>query len=51
VRLWDAETGECLRVLEGHPVGVVAAAFSQDQRHAFSCDWSGGIGVWDLELS
>ena len=31
--------------------GVVAAAFSRDQRSAFSCDWSGGIRTWDLSQS
>ena len=47
LQLWDAETGECLQVFEGHEAGVVAAAFSHDQRRVFSCDWSGGIRVWD----
>jgi WD40 repeat protein len=27
VRLWDVDTGRCLRVLEGHPVGVVTVAW------------------------
>jgi WD40 repeat protein len=48
VRLWDPTTGKALHVFRGHPVGVVAAAFSRDRRRAFSCDWNGGIGVWDL---
>lgn len=30
VRLWDAETGEALRVLEGHTGVVNSAAFSPD---------------------
>ena len=51
VVLWDGATGECLRILDRRPVGVVAAAFSQDERRAFSCDWNGGIGVWDLQAS
>ena len=28
--------------------GVVSAAFSADHRRAFSCDWRGGIRVWDV---
>jgi WD40 repeat protein len=48
MRLWDVETGRCVQVFEGHTAGVVSAAFSSDQRRAFSCDWGGGIRVWDL---
>ncbi len=32
VRLWEVETGSCLRELEGHTVGVVNAAWNSDQR-------------------
>jgi WD40 repeat protein len=48
VRLWDLETGRCLRVFEGHTAGVVSAAYSADQRRAISCDWVGDIRVWNL---
>jgi small GTP-binding protein len=48
VRLWDVETGRCLRVLEGHTAYVRAIAWSADQRRALSGDRSGGIRVWDL---
>lgn len=48
VRLWDVESGRCLRVLEGHPVGVVTVAWGLDERRAYSCDWNGGIRGWDL---
>src|SRR5262249_32112446 len=30
IRLWDLETGRCLRVLEGHEAGVTCMALSQD---------------------
>ena len=29
-KLWSAESGECLRTLEGHQSGVMSAAFSPD---------------------
>jgi WD40 repeat protein len=48
VRVWDAETGDCLREFEGHRAGVVAARFSQDERAVISCDWNGGIRRWDI---
>ena len=44
----DVETGRCLRVLEGHAVGVVTVAWGLDERRAYSCDWKGGIRAWDL---
>src|SRR5207253_2518208 len=48
VRLWDVETGRCLRVLEGHTSNVWNVAWSADQRRAFSGDSRDGIRVWDL---
>ena len=48
VRLWDVETGRCLRVLEGHTDAVMSVAWSADRRLAFSGDADGGIRVWDL---
>ena len=36
VRLWDVETGRCLRVLEGHTDEVRSVAWSADQRRALS---------------
>src|SRR5712692_2763799 len=32
VRLWDLETGNCLRVLEGHSAGLYRVTWSADQR-------------------
>jgi hypothetical protein len=49
VRLWDVEEGRCLRVFEGHPVGVVTVAWSRDERRAYSCDWSGGLRAWQID--
>ncbi|MGA9769773.1 MAG: TIR domain-containing protein [Blastocatellia bacterium] len=48
VRLWEVETGRCLRILEGHLSGIRSVAWSADQRRAFSGDSNGGIRVWDL---
>lgn len=47
VRLWDTNTGVCLRVLT-HGDGIVNAAFSLDERRAFACDWAGRIQSWEL---
>jgi small GTP-binding protein len=48
VRLWDVESGRCLRVLEGHTNPVMSVAWSADGCRAFSGDYNGGIRVWDL---
>jgi len=48
VRLWDLDTGRCLRVLAGHTSRVFCVAWSADGRRAFSGDSRGGIWVWDL---
>lgn len=54
--MWDAATGKCLRtfvesgdclkVLAGHAVGVINAVWSADGRLAFSCDWRGEVRGW-----
>jgi hypothetical protein len=36
VRLWDVETGRCLRVLEGHTSWIEAIVWSADQQRAIS---------------
>ena len=48
VRLWDVETGRCLRVLEGHTDGVLSVAWSADQRRALSGAMTRpcGCGTW-----
>ncbi len=39
LRLWDLETGESLRTLEGHTGGVTAVAVLADGRRALSGSW------------
>jgi WD40 repeat protein len=46
--VWDLETGETLRTLEGHSGGVNAAAVV-DGRRAVSASYDGTLRVWDLE--
>ena len=37
VRLWDVETGACVRTLEGHGDVVYSVCFSPDGRMMASC--------------
>jgi WD40 repeat protein len=49
VRLWDIESGHCLRVLEGHTDDVCSVALSADQRRALSGSSDRTVGLWDVE--
>jgi len=48
-RVWDLETGECLRILEGHTGWVIAAALHADGRRAVTGSEDRTVRVWDLE--
>ncbi len=47
VRLWDAESGECLRVLSGNDSNVNNVAFSPDG-HLVACGTDKNVHVWDV---
>ncbi len=47
VRLWDAETGECLRTLEGHKKRVINAAFEPAGRILASGSDDKTIKLWE----
>jgi small GTP-binding protein len=49
MRLWDLETGRCLRVFEGHTGNVWGVAWSTDGRRALSCAGDATVRLWDVE--
>ena len=49
VRLWDVESGRCLRVLEGHTAAVWSVAWSPDERRALSGADDKTVRLWDVE--
>jgi GTPase SAR1 family protein len=49
LRLWDVESGRCLRVFEGHSDIVWSVAFSGDSRLALSGSADRTLRLWDVE--
>jgi len=48
LRLWDARTGQCLRVFEGHYSSVSSCAFSCDGTWLASADQNATLLLWDV---
>ena len=49
VRLWEVETGRCLRVFKGRTGEVWSVAWSTDQRLALSGGGDGTVRLWEVE--
>ncbi len=49
LRVWDVESGECLKVLEGHTGAVKSMVITADGRRVISGGEDHTIRVWDLE--
>jgi hypothetical protein len=49
VRVWDLETGKCVRALEGHTDAVTRVALTADGRRAVSGSRDGTVRLWDLD--
>ena len=49
VRLWDIETGRCLRILRGHTDKVWSVEWSADKRFALSGGADKTVRLWDVE--
>jgi WD40 repeat protein len=49
LRIWDLDTGACLRVLEGHLNSVESVVVSRNGRRAISASTDGTLRTWDLD--
>jgi WD40 repeat protein len=49
VRVWDLDTGACLRTLEGYSNWVMSVALHEDGRRAVMGSGDETVRVWDLD--
>eukprot|EP00698_Gefionella_okellyi_P002831 TRINITY_DN12703_c0_g1_i1.p1 TRINITY_DN12703_c0_g1~~TRINITY_DN12703_c0_g1_i1.p1 ORF type:complete len:843 (-),score=163.51 TRINITY_DN12703_c0_g1_i1:1125-3653(-) len=48
VRIWDSNSGHCLRTLSGHEGPVEVVCVDAAQRRVFSASWDTTVKVWDM---
>ncbi len=49
LRVWDLESGQCLRILKGHTDKVSSVSVTHDGKRAVSSSGDHTLRVWDLE--
>ena len=47
IKIWDANTGKCLKTLTAYSHWVVSLAYSPDGSRFISGSWGGNIKIWD----
>lgn len=49
IKIWDAETGECMRTFKGHTDLVRSLAFDEVRRRIVSASYDRTLRLWDLD--
>jgi WD40 repeat protein len=48
LKVWDLDSGDCLRTLKGHTSEVTGVALTPDGHYAVSASWDRTLKVWDV---
>ncbi|MGL4767162.1 MAG: WD40 repeat domain-containing protein, partial [Formosimonas sp.] len=49
IKIWDAQTGQCLRTLQGHTHSVTSAHFDRTGERVVSASYDKTIKIWDAQ--
>ena len=49
IRLWDVQTGSCVRILDGHTDTIRSVRWSADGSQLLSASHDGTVRIWDAE--
>ena len=49
VKVWDINTGDCLRTLTGHTLGIRCVLFDETKSKVISGSLDGSIKIWDIK--
>ena len=49
IKIWDANTGECLKTLRGHSDWVLSVAYSPDGTKIISGSFDETVKIWGEE--
>ena len=49
VRIWDVESGDCIKTLKGHTRGVHGVSFSPNNQYVVSGSGDDTVRIWDVE--
>ena len=49
VKLWNVQTGECVRTLEGHSSLVISVAWSGDSQTLASGSFDNTVKLWNMQ--
>ena len=47
IKLWDIQSGECIKTLKGHTYFVESASFSPDGKYIVSASYDNTLRIWD----
>lgn len=49
IKLWDVESGQCIKTLRGHPCHIQSLVLLSNKQQLASCGGNNAIRIWDIE--